>query len=851
LKIVSGASNPAHSDQEQVEPNVKTDARTSNLKRLLIIGLLVGVAAWATAYIIASREESGLLSNRVDETERLAQFFENETQLLFRYADTYVKSVRREFLRYGNLTEVRTYLKEAPLDTTLISHITIIDQEGTPIWVSNREPRSGVTALDRDYFQIVKSFKEDQLYVSQSHRGRNTGKVTVRLVRAIRDKSGAFRGVVFASIEEQNLVSFINNLNLDKNSFAALIGSDKRLRAHSTPGLFEPGADLSELSIWNRANQTQKGDYYVLSAVDGREHFYSYRQMENFPLIVLVGMTLEDVTTHLNHFKFTSYGFAAIISLGILFTLMFRRRDLLASAVLRARETQLNIALDNMTGGMFMFDADMRVQVASPSFQHYYEFPADMVTPGSPVIELMRLRQSRGDYGDGDAATLVNQRIAIYKCQEPMTVVDSPPSGRLLELSLSPMDSGGTVGVFTDITERRQSELRLQTNERNFRSIIDNIPIGINLKDENGFVIQANKQILEWWGLPETEVLGKTTDEISGDPPDICAARQRQEREVWETQQASKRKQTEKRRRDGRIQHISITKIPIVDDDGNMVSLCNMIEDVTDQMNAEKVLTTARDDLEDRVIQRTRELELARDEAEAANRLKSQLITTMNHELRTPLTSIIGSLRLITNRIVDPASDDALELLGVAARNSDQLALLVNDILDTEKLDSGAIELQMRPLDVAELVKQSVKLYAGYGEEFDVRFRIGETEPDLQIMADEARLLQVMANLLSNAAKFSPKDGTVTVSATRTEKGARIQVSDNGSGIPVDMRQTVFDKFVRGDNIDARNSGGAGLGLYITRSIVEAHQGTIEFETENGVGTAFFILLPLLQSADA
>lgn len=830
---------------------MKTDTRSSNIKRLLIGGLALIVTAWVAAYAITSGEETELMANRAEETKRLAQFFEKETQLVFRYADTYVKSVRREYLRKSNLDDVRAYIEEAPLDPSVVSHITIFNRDGVPVWASNRDIKAGLAAGDRDYFKIAKAFTEDQLYISLPHKGRNSGKITVRLVRAIHDNEGIFQGIVFASIEDKKLVSFFNALNLDENSFAALIGTDKRLRAHSIPGLIKPGADLSKSNIWPKLEKTQTGSYHVPSVVDGRDRFYSYRKMNNYPLVILISMTLDDVTDHLNHFKFTSYGFAGFLSLGILFIVIFLRRDWLAAEALRTRESQLNTALDNMTGGMFMFDAEQRIQVASPSFQHYYEFPADMVKPGSPIIDLVRLRQSRGDYGEGDAATLMDARMAIYKRHEPITAIDTTPQGRLLELALSPMLNGGMVGVFNDITERRHAELGLQTSERNFRSLIDNLPIGICLKDKDGFVVQANRQILEWWGMTEAEALGKLTDEITKEAPEVCVARRREELEIWESQQILIRAHAVKHRSEGRIQHISVSKIPIVDDEGNTVLLCTMIEDITVQVNAEKVLTSARDDLEDRVAQRTFELEQARDEAEAANKLKSQLITTMNHELRTPLTSIIGSLRLITNRIVDPASDDAIDLLDVAARNSDQLALLVNDILDTEKLDSGAIELQFQPIDMGTLIEQSVKLYAGYGEELQVRFQVGDCEPELRVLADENRMLQVMANLLSNAAKFSPKDDIVTVSLRRTDAGACVSISDNGLGIPSEMRSSVFDKFVRGDNIDARNSGGAGLGLYITRSIVEAHQGSIEFVTETGSGTTFSFTLPLADTAKA
>jgi len=257
-------------------------------------------------------------------------------------------------------------------------------------------------------------------------------------------------------------------------------------------------------------------------------------------------------------------------------------------------------------------------------------------------------------------------------------------------------------------------------------------------------------------------------------------------------------------------------------------------------------LRIARDELEERVHERTLELEKARDEADAASVLKSQLITTMSHELRTPLTSIIGALRMLTGGVSNADPEQNAQLLDIAWRNSDLLAALVDDILDVEKLDADAMLFKMERLDLTDLIRRAVDQNMGYAEEHRVSFKFEDPGRKFEIRGDETRLLKVMANLLSNAAKFSPKGACVRTSLVPEDARVKVCVSDEGAGVPVDIRDRLFEKFVRGENIDSRNLGGAGLGLNITRSIVEKHDGAIGFDSQTGTGTTFFFTLPVL-----
>ena len=235
-------------------------------------------------------------------------------------------------------------------------------------------------------------------------------------------------------------------------------------------------------------------------------------------------------------------------------------------------------------------------------------------------------------------------------------------------------------------------------------------------------------------------------------------------------------------------------------------------------------------------------------ERKKMERLKSEFVSTVSHELRTPLTSIRGALGLIASGVVGALPDKAQELIGIAHKNSDRLSQLINDILDIEKMESGRMQFVLRPQLIRTLIEQSIIANRAYGDQYQVNFRLQEGEPELTANVDADRFMQVMANLLSNAAKFSPADSVVDVSAERHAATVRISVRDRGPGIPEEFRARVFQKFSQADSSDTRAKGGTGLGLSIAKAIVEQLGGRIDYETGPG-GTTFFFDLPLLSAA--
>jgi PAS domain S-box-containing protein len=236
---------------------------------------------------------------------------------------------------------------------------------------------------------------------------------------------------------------------------------------------------------------------------------------------------------------------------------------------------------------------------------------------------------------------------------------------------------------------------------------------------------------------------------------------------------------------------------------------------------------------------------VARDvnERKKVEQMKSDFISVVSHELRTPLTSIRGSLGLLAGGVVGELPEKARELVHIAAKNSERLVRLINDILDVEKIESGQMSFRFVPQELMPLVEQALDSNRAYAEPFDVGLRVFEAAPGVRVRADADRVAQVLANLLSNAAKFSPRGGTVEVRVARHGDGVRVAVTDRGPGIQPAFQERVFEKFAQADVSSTRQKGGTGLGLTISRAIVERHGGRMGFVT-GSEGTTFWFDLP-------
>jgi len=228
--------------------------------------------------------------------------------------------------------------------------------------------------------------------------------------------------------------------------------------------------------------------------------------------------------------------------------------------------------------------------------------------------------------------------------------------------------------------------------------------------------------------------------------------------------------------------------------------------------------------------------------------LKSEFISTVSHELRTPLTAMLGSIGLAASGRFDDRADEMRRLLDIAKTNGRRLEALVNDILDFEKLTSGNMRFDMQSYSTDELVEQSVAASQPYADGLRVKLVFSHRAPGTRIRVDNGRFQQIMANLLSNAAKFSNEGGRVEIDVAVIKGRCRISVADQGCGIPKEFHDNLFERFSQADGSDSRKRGGTGLGMAIAKQMTDRMQGSIRFESEEGTGTTFYLEFPVAEA---
>jgi PAS domain S-box-containing protein len=383
-------------------------------------------------------------------------------------------------------------------------------------------------------------------------------------------------------------------------------------------------------------------------------------------------------------------------------------------------------------------------------------------------------------------------------------------------------------GFIVDITENKRAELRLQEINALREAIFDAASIAIISTDPRGLIKTFNKGAEDLLGYAADEVIDILTPLPFHLHEELATRGQKLAADFGDLHL-------------GRGFELLIARAREGDEDENEWTWLRK-----DNITVPIILSVTALRSSDGEI--TGYLLLGRDisEIKRIDRLKSEFISTVSHELRTPLTAISGALGIIVNGAAGALPDTANKMLNIAHKNSLRLIHLVNDLLDMEKLVAGKMYFDVKPQSLLFLVQQSLEQNATYAAQFQVKFvlrnLIGE---DVKVNVDTHRLQQVLANFLSNAAKFSPQGEQVDICLERLQKAVRVSVIDRGPGIAEDFRGRIFEKFSQADSSDTRQKGGTGLGLAICKEIIERMGGRIGFNSEVGLGAQFYFEMPV------
>jgi PAS domain S-box-containing protein len=371
--------------------------------------------------------------------------------------------------------------------------------------------------------------------------------------------------------------------------------------------------------------------------------------------------------------------------------------------------------------------------------------------------------------------------------------------------------AGERIGIFVrDVSDRRAAQDALRKSEEQFRLLVNGVTdYALFMIDPDGLVTNWNAGAERMSGYTAEEAIGQSfmhfhpdAEVKAGVPQQMLAqalANGRSESQGWRV------------RKDGSKFWAETILHAVYAESGALIGFAKITRDISERKRIEQ--------------------------------LKDEFVSTVNHELRTPLTSIAGSLGLLSGGAGGDLPPGAARLITIAHANCQRLIRLINDMLDVEKIQSGKMRFEMTPLSLTDVARRSVESMRTYGEQPNVAIEL-EAHADTAVRGDADRLIQVVTNLLSNALKFSPPGGKVTVTVEQIDRLVRLSVRDEGPGIPDEFRSRIFTKFAQADSSDSRQKGGTGLGLVIVKEIVERHGGRLWFDSNPGEGTVFYVDLP-------
>jgi PAS domain S-box-containing protein len=364
--------------------------------------------------------------------------------------------------------------------------------------------------------------------------------------------------------------------------------------------------------------------------------------------------------------------------------------------------------------------------------------------------------------------------------------------------------------------ERKQAEEKIKQTAQGWRATFDSITDMISIHDKDFKIVRINMAFAKAFNMEPKEVIGKTCYELfhkSNQPPPNCP-----------------HCQTLKTKKPMRIEffepslnkHFLISTSPVLDDEGQITGCVHIASDITERKLAEEKIREAME-------------------------IKSEFISMVSHELRTPMTSIKEGISIVLEGAAGQINNEQKELLGIAKRNLDRLARLINDVLDFQKLQADKMKFNMLDSSINEAVEEVYKamLPSVKEKKLDLFLNLDNALPIIKFDVD--KIIQVLINLINNAVKFTEK-GHIIIATSKLENEIQVSVSDTGCGMKQEDLPRLFHKFEQLGKGEERKTGGTGLGLAISKEIVERHNGKIWVKSEPGEGSIFCFTLPTTEA---
>ena len=475
--------------------------------------------------------------------------------------------------------------------------------------------------------------------------------------------------------------------------------------------------------------------------------------------------------------------------------------------------------LQKLTTAISIYGRDKRLRLFNNAFVELWQLDRRWLATEpdfSAVIELLRHRRRLPEYAD--FAQAKRQWTQLFTgLIDPVEEFLHLPDGRTIRQTVSPHPQGGLLFVFDDVSDRVAIERSYNTLIAVQRETLDSLGEAIAAFSGDGRLQLSNPAFARLWKLDDALLEQKPhLNEVARRIQELVPAGGGAAGfELAEDTRATATGRVE--RLDGSVLDFGRVALP----DGATLLI---YQDVTDTIRVERALRDRNEALE------------------TADRLKTEFIANVSYELRTPLNAIVGFAQVLTDQYFGTLNDRQLDHAKSIITASDRLVTLINDILDLSSIEAGYLQLVLGDVDIVTLLHQATSLSHELIRSRGIALSV-DCPPGIgTVRGDERRLKQALLNLLSNSAKFTPKDGRILVSARREEEGLVFRVADTGVGIELDRHAEIFEPFGRAASSQAQ--AGAGLGLALVRRLIELHGGTVELDSQPGTGTTVQLTLP-------
>ncbi len=488
---------------------------------------------------------------------------------------------------------------------------------------------------------------------------------------------------------------------------------------------------------------------------------------------------------------------------------------------LRASETRIRAIIDNTAEGIVTINDRGLIETFNPAAEDMFGYSAPEVM-GQNIAMLME----EGERAQHDSYLEKSELVASRVLNQSRDLYAQRKNGEIfpIEINLSNMELKGArhfIGIMRDISERKRSADRIKESEAKFRQIFQMSPelFAISRLDD-GTYVDINDQFTVQTGYTRDDTIGKSSTEMG----------------FWHTT-TSREKIVAGLKETGQVNSL---EMDICRKDGSIYTA--LISSSIVQLNDEPhILSTTKD---------VSEIRKSQQDAETANRAKSEFLSSMSHELRTPLNAVLGFAQLLQYNPQEPLSEVQASSVSHIMKGGEHLLELINEVLDLAKIEAGNTQLSIEDIPMSEVIDDCLPLVRDMAAKRDIEIFIPDIKDQRRVHADLTRIKQVLLNFLTNAVKYNRKGGSITLHCTETSLNMlHVAVTDTGDGIPQDKHGELFTAFSRlgAENTDIE---GTGIGLVVTKNLVELMSGKIGFESKEGVGSTFWFEIPLVD-ADA